>query len=482
MRIILFLLCFSICHYNTSAQEKWNLKTCVEYAMLNNLSVKQSDVQNRIAALTYQQSKYSVFPSANLGLNTAFNSGNNQDPTTFSKVTENYLSAGMQLQSSADIFNFFSKRATIASNYWELLAAQANVNKLKSDVALSTANAYLQVLLAKEQEHIAVVQIEQTQFQLSNTQKMVNAGALPELNLLQLEAQLALDSGNYISAKGNTAQLVFSLKSLMNIDASQQFDIETPPVESIPVEMIADLQPDYVYEQALLNQPQQLYNEFKLKAAQKSKEAAKASMYPTLTAFGSLSSNYLSFSKKPYYSKILTGYQSTGLLADAGNGVYYDVQSPVYTNGDVAGYIKPGTFGTQLNDNLRKSLGVSVSIPLFNGLSSKTNWERSKLTIRMAELQKERDNSKLKQDIYQAYNAAVVSFQKYNASKKSVEANEKSYDFAGKRFSIGSLSMFDLITTQNNLLRAKLENVINQFDYVFKMKVLEFYKGAGLKL
>jgi outer membrane protein len=100
----------------------------------------------------------------------------------------------------------------------------------------------------------------------------------------------------------------------------------------------------------------------------------------------------------------------------------------------------------------------------------------------MAELQKERDNSKLNQDIYQAYNAAVVSLQKYNASKKSVEANEKSYDFASKRYSIGSLSMFDLITSQNNLLRAKLENIISHFDYVFKMKVLEFYKGAGLKL
>ncbi len=482
MRIILFLIGFTFCFVFSFAQDKWNLKTCVEFAVLNNVSVKQSDVQNRMAALTYQQSKYSIFPSANLGLNTTFNSGNNQDPTTFSKVTENYVAAGMQLQSSADIFNFFSKRATIASNYWELLAAQANVNKLKSDVALSTANAYLQVLLAKEQENIAAVQIEQTKFQLNNTKKLVDAGALPELNLVQLEAQLALDSGNYISAKGNSIQLLLSLKSLMNVDASQPFEIETPPVESIPVEAIADLQPDYVYQQALLNQPQQLFNEFKLKAAQKTKEAAKASMYPSFSTFGNLGSNYLSFSKRPYYSRVLAGYQNTGLRADAGSGVYYDVQSPVYTNGEVLGYVKPNSLGTQLSDNLRKSLGISVTVPLFNGLSAKTNFERSKLNIKMAELQKERDNNKLKQDIYQAYQAAVVSLEKFNASQKSVEANEKSYDFAGKRFSIGALSTFDLITIQNNLLRARLEYIMNQFDYVFKMKVLEFYKGAGLKL
>ena len=483
MRIIFPLLfLFSVSNISVKAQEKWNLKTCIEYAITNNLSVKQSDIQTKLTALTYQQSRYGQLPSANFGFNTAFNSGNNQDPTTFSKVTENYLSAGMQLQSSADIFNFFSKRATIVANYWELMAAQANVNKLKSDIALSTANAYLQVLLAKEQERIAVVQIQQTQFQLDNTRKLVEAGSLPELNVLQLVAQLAIDSGNYISANGNAQQAVLNLKSLMNIDVSASFEIETPPVESIPTETTADLQPDYVYQQALVNQPQQIYNEFKLKAALKSRDAARAGMLPTLSAFGNFSSNYLSFSKRPYYSKILSGYQSTGLLADAGNGIYYDVQSPVYTNGNISGYVKPNAFGTQLSDNLRKSLGISISVPLFNGLSSKSNFERSKLNIRMVELQKQNDNNKLKQDIYQAYNAAIVSLQKFNASKKSVEANEITFQFAGKRFEIGALSMFDWITAQNNLLRAKLEYTINQFDYVFKMKVLEFYKGAGLKL
>jgi outer membrane protein len=158
------------------------------------------------------------------------------------------------------------------------------------------------------------------------------------------------------------------------------------------------------------------------------------------------------------------------------------VQSPVFNNGDIIGYIKPGSFNTQMNDNFRKSIGLSISVPLFNSASAKTYYEKSKLNIRSIELQKEQDNQKLKQDIYQAYTAAMVALQKFNASTKSVEANQKSYDFAIKRFNIGALSMYDLISSQNNLLRAKLEFSINQFDYVFKMKVLEFYKGAGLKL
>lgn len=465
-----------------SAQQKWNLQTCVEYAMAHNLGVTSTTVQAKISALTLKQSQLTRYPGLNLGMNTAFNSGNNQDPTTFNRVTENYLSAGFQLQTSADVFNFFSKRNTIAANEWNFMAAKASVSKVAYDIALSTANAYLQILLAMQQEDITKVQIQQTQFQLSNTRKMVDAGSLPELNATQLEAQLAADSGNYISAKGNVTQATLLLKSLMNIDAAQAFEIETPPVGSIPLETIADLQPEYVYEQALKNQPQQQVNDYNLKAAQKSILAAKAAKYPSISVFGNLSTNYLSFTKRAVYEKIVNGYQSTGLFADAGGGVFYDVQSPIYSNGNIIGHIRPSAFSTQLNDNFRKAFGLSVNIPIFNGGNAKINYERSKLNFESLQIQKQQDDQKLKQDIYQAYNAAVVALEKFNASKKSVEANEKTYDFAGKRFAIGALSTFDLITSQNNLLRAKLEYTLNQFDFVFKMKVLEFYKGAGLKL
>ena len=257
--------------------------------------------------------------------------------------------------------------------------------------------------------------------------------------------------------------------------------METPPVDKIPLEPIADLQPEYVYTQALQNQPQQIGNEYRMKAALKNAEVAKASRYPTLSAFASLSSNYLSFSKKPIYNKVLSGYQSTGLIVNAG-GVTYDVQAPVLTNGDVLGYYKPNSFSTQLKDNFRKSLGLSLNVPLFNGFNAQLNIKRSNLNIKTIELQKEQDNLKLKQDIYQAYTAAVTSLQKYQASLKAVDASEKTYSFAEKRHNIGALSTFDLITSQNNLLRARLESTMNQVDYVFKMKVLEFYKGAGLKL
>ena len=482
MRLFIFSVILLLFGSVAFSQKKWDLKNCVEYAMQNNISVKQSDVQSKISELTSKQSKLSQLPNVNISTNGAYNSGNNQDPTTFTRVTQNYYSAGIQLQSSADIFNFFSKRNTIAANEWELLAAKANVNKIKYDIALSTANAYLQILLAKEQQKIAGTQIEQTTSQLQRTRKQVNAGALPELNATQLEAQLAADSGNYITAKGNVAQSILAIKSLMNIDAGEEFDIETPPVETIPIESIGDLQPEYVYGEALKNQPLQLGNEFRLKAAQKSLVASKAARYPSVSLFGSLGTNYLAFNKRPIYDKIVTGYTSSGLVADAGGGVLYDVQMPVFTNGNVIDYIKSATLGEQIKNNFRKSVGINLSIPIFNGWNASSLYERNKLNLSRVQLQKDQDNQKLKQDIYQAYTAAMVALEKNNAAQKAVAANEKAFDFAGKRFNIGALSTFDYIITQNNLLRSKLEYSITRFDYVFKMKVLEFYKGAGLKL
>jgi outer membrane protein len=467
--------------FKVEAQEKWNLKNCVEYAMANNITVRQGSVLTKQADLTLNQTKLSRWPSLFLNNSNSFNSGLSQDPTTFNRVTENYFASGFQLQSSADIFNFFSKRNTIAANEWDVLAAKANVDKTKNDIALSTANAYLQALLAKEQQNIASVQLQQTTAQLNNTRKLVDAGNLPELNATQLEAQQASDSGNYINARGNYVQALLSLKSLMNIDAGKDFDIENPSIASIPLDPIAELQPELVYQEALKNQPLQRSNVYKLKAAEKYKAAARASMYPTISAFGNLNTNYLTFINKPIYESLLQGYVPTSLVTDV-NGSLYDVKSPIFTNGNRIGYQKYPGFRSQLSDNFGKSFGIAISVPIFNGYTLRTQYEKSKLNIESAQLQQELDNMNLKQDIFQAYNAALIALEKFNAGKKSVEANEKALLYATKRYDIGSLSTLELITTQNNLLRAKLEYSINQYDYVFKMKVLEFYKGAGLKL
>lgn len=458
-----------------NAQEKWDLRKIVDYAVANNISIKQADVQTAISGLTYNQSKLSQYPNVNYSGNSSFNSGRNQDPTSFKLITQSYFNASMQLQTSVDIFNWFSKRNTITANQWQYEAAKANTDKLRDDISLAVANNYLQILLAREQENIAQVQLKQTQAQLSNTRKLVNAGSLPELNAAELEAQEALDSANYISAKGNVEQSILVLKSNMNFDAATPFDVVVPPVELIPIEKIADLQPTDVYALALKNLPQQRVNGFRLKAANNLAEAAKGRLYPSFSAFGILGNGYNSLAQEVIASTFINPPIGKVTLGTVDYSVYPNQPVPVFQYG------KP-TFFNQLNQNFRQSFGVGLSVPIFSGGQLRTNYERSKLDIKTAQLQQEADDQKIKQDIYQAYNAATVALEKFNASRKSVDASLRTLAFAQKRYEVGMLGTFELITQQNNLFRAKLQAVLNQYDYVFKMKVLEFYRGQGLKL
>ena len=361
------------------------------------------------------------------------------------------------------------------------MSAKASVEKLKNDLALTVANSYLQVLLAIEQENIARIQVQQDSAQLEIVRKQVNAGTLPELNAVEVEAQLASDSANLITAIGNITQAKYVLKSNMNLDAATPLELETPPVEKIPVEPIADLQPDHVYALALQNLPQQRVSQYNINAAKKNVLAAKGSLHPSISAYGSLSTNYGYF-RTPIYDQVLSGYGPSGLVVPDGSGGFIDVQRPLYTIGGKKGFVSADPLGTQFSNNFGQQIGISISFPVFNGWQAKAGYKRAQLNVRNLEYQKELDDANLKQDIYQAYNAAVVAMEKFTSSKKAVDVAQQTYDFSTKRYTVGMLTTLEQITNQNNLFKAKLQYILNQFDYVFKMKVLEFYKGQGIKL
>ncbi|HSU29306.1 MAG TPA: TolC family protein [Chitinophagaceae bacterium] len=455
--------------------QKWDLRKCVEYAILNNISVKQADLQVRFANLDFLQSKSAKQPTANFNGNLGYSAGRNQDPTTFSLITTGYWFNSYSLQAGIDLFNWFTKKNTVAVKELDLRASEAGFEKAKNDISLNVAVAYLQVLLAREQTNLSRVQVGQTLAQLDITRKQVDAGNLPELSAAQVESQLATDSSNLIAAETSSQQLLLQLKALLNLDAALPFDIESPPVELVPVESLADLQPDAVYALAMKNMPQQRMDEIKLNSARKSVEVARGSMYPTISLFGSLGSTFNNKAR----AVISKTQVNTPIGNVTVNGSSYQVfpVSPF----DFFTYGKQGYF-SQLNQNFRQSVGLSVSVPILNGGSLRTNWERSKLTVKQVELENESNSMTLKQDIYKAYTDAVAAVQKFNASKKSVETALKAYDFGKKRYDLGLLSTFELLNLQNALQTAKTQLLYVQYDYVFKLKLLEFQRGQGLKL
>ncbi|MHA4808379.1 TolC family protein [Flavitalea flava] len=455
--------------------DKWSLKRCVDYAVSNNISIKQSDIQARLSGLTLKQSKLNQIPTLDAGSGLGINSGRSQNPSTYTLSTQTYFANSLSLQSNVTLFNFFNVRNTIEANRFAWEAALANSEKLKNDISLNVANAYLQVLLSREQANTAELQLRLSQSQLGITRKRVNAGALPELNAAELEAQVAQDSSNLISIKSTVVQNILTLKAYMALDASVPFEVDAPPVDQIPVERIEDLQPEAVYSLALNYQPLQKMDKLQVASAQKTVSATKGAQYPLFSLSASLGSNYISSIQEPILSTARPGIDTVkGIrVASSGGALVQDV-----VNFD----FRKTPYFRQLDQNFSQFVGMNISIPIFKNGTLHTNYQKSKLSLRNTELQLDQDNLTLKQNIYQAYTAALAAHQKFEANQISVITTKKSFDYAQKRYNVGMLNTIDLLTNQNNYFNAKINVLYAQYDYVFKMKVLEFYKGLGIKL
>jgi outer membrane protein len=486
MKYILYLFFITVSlSANAQAPQLWDLKTCVEYAIQHNISVQQADIQARLAKLQADLAKSNQLPTLNGSTGMGLRLGRSIDPTTNGFTNTQFLYNNFGLNGGVQIFNAgkLKNSADAATLSWQ--ASEADKQNTSNDISLSVATYYLQVLSAIEQAEISKIQIAQTIQQLSATKKRVEVGLLPELNLLELETQLANDSSTFISANSNIDQSKMLLKALLNLDASQPFDIQVQAVDQIKLQSFADLQPDYVYTVAAQNLPSVKAANLRVKAAEKNKLVAKANFYPTLSFGYNLSSQ---FSNVFNY---VSGYNLTGVSTPNAstpfvtvNSAKYYIQSPVYTPVTTQrnwGNIWNG-WGDQVNNNFGQSFGLQMSIPIFNGNQSKIGYQQSKLNYRNANLQQENTNLKLKQDIYTAYNNAVIAFNKLVANQKAVVSAEKTYLFATKRYDLGLLGTIELLNNQNNFLKAKVNFKAAQYEYVFRIKLLEFYKGESLSL
>lgn len=465
--------------------EKWDLKTCVEYAIQHNISVQQADVQARLAKLQADLAKNNQLPTVNGSSGMGLRLGRSIDPTTNGFTNTQFLFNNFGLNGGVQIFNAGKLRNTADATQLSWQASLADMQNAANDISLNVATFYLQILSAIEQTEIAKIQISQTKEQLIATKKRVDVGLLPEINLLELETQLANDSSNYISAISSVEQSKLSLKALLNLDAAKPFDVLVQPVEQIKLQNFADLQPEYVFSIASQNLPNVKAANYRVKAAEKNVKSAKANFYPTLSFGYSLSSNFSN------QFKYISGYEFGGYstpttsspFVNINNTKYY-IQSPIYTTTTSTrnwSNIWNG-WGKQVDNNFGQSFGFQLNVPIFSAGQSKISYQQAKLNYRSATLQEENTQRKLKQDIFSAYTTALVALNKLNATQKAMVSAEKAYSFATKRYELGLLGTIELLNNQNNYLKAKVNFKAAQYEYVFRVKLLEFYKGENLSL
>jgi outer membrane protein len=462
--------------YAQQQDDIWTLQRSVQYALSHNLSIKQNELNERLAKLTLKQSQFSQIPSLNVNTGYGRSYGRSVDPTTnqFVKGSYDFLSMG----GSADVllFGWFQKRNTISANKLSLAASGAELDQLKDDISLNVATGYLRALLALEQIHVNEKQVELTKAQLGQTSKFVEAGRLPELNLAQVQSQLAGDSANLIKAISNYNSSILDLKALLNLDFEVRFDIIAPEVDIADQVNLATLDPNSIYQEASGHFGSIKSQKLRLAAAEKAVDASKGALWPQLSLNAQLGTNYAST-----YTEVtgvrITGSQITPAYVQPLDTLFFPVYQPTYEY-----TTRRIPLGSQLDQNFRQTVSFNLNIPVFNAWQAQYSLRQAKINRQSMELNKDQAELKLKQDVYKAYNEARNAVQQYKASERAAEAAQRAFLFAEKRYELGLTNTIDYLIIQNNQFVAEANQLSAKYDLIFKLKVIDYYLGKELKL
>jgi outer membrane protein len=366
---------------------------------------------------------------------------------------------------------------TIKANQYNYLSSAESYLQQRNDLALNVATAYINVIFSDEILQISKAQYKITQEQLDRTQKLADAGTLAKSAVYDLKAQLANEEVNVTSSDNNYQIAMLTLKQLLNLDTLNNFNITRPNVDILNNEL-ATLSVQNIYESALKNQHSIKSANYNLLAAEKSLDVAKGRVSPTLSATGSLGTGTSELDKTidavNYVGPEQTSYYVADPL-DPSNPL-----APIYQpKVDIVTSKKP--FADQFKDNVNKSIGFTLSIPIFNGLQTVTGVKNAKLNTLNAKYTQDLTEQNLYKTIAQAFANARAALNKFNANKSSVEASEQSFFYAQQKYNVGAISTFDYNNAKTRLQNAQSNLVQAKYDYVFKLKVLDYYQGKELK-
>ncbi|MBP8033174.1 MAG: TolC family protein [Bacteroidia bacterium] len=478
MKTILYTVLFlGIAQLSSAQSSVWDLQQCVDYAQKNNISLKQSEISAKINKNNAAQSKAAILPTINAGAQHTYNFGRTIDRYTNTFANTQVLSQNFYVSSNVVLWSGLAQYNTIKANQYNYLSSAESYLQQRNDLALNVATAYINVIFSDEILQISKAQYKITQEQLDRTQKLADAGTLAKSAVYDLKAQLANEEVNVTSSDNNYQIAMLTLKQLLNLDTLNNFNITRPNVDILNNEL-ATLSVQNIYESALKNQHSIKSANYNLLAAEKSLDVAKGRVSPTLSATGSLGTGTSELDKNIDAVNYLGPEQTSYYVADPLDPS--NPLAPIYQpKVEVVTSKKP--FADQFKDNVNKSIGFTLSIPIFNGLQTVTGVKNAKLNTLNAKYTQDLTEQNLYKTIAQAFANARAALNKFNANKSSVEASEQSFFYAQQKYNVGAISTFDYNNAKTRLQNAQSNLVQAKYDYVFKLKVLDYYQGKELK-
>ncbi|MBS4013123.1 MAG: TolC family protein [Bacteroidetes bacterium] len=470
IRSIAFLIVFVIaCNVSFGQKKQWSINECIEYAWENNLRLKQQQLRVYIAKQSLLQSRGNLFPTLNANASHLYNYGRTVDPLTNEFATERIQSNNFSISSGLTVFSGLQIYNTIKQSKLELEAEEYDVSKMRNDITLSIALAYLQIIYSLEVLETTNNQVEITRQQLERTKKLVDAGTQPRGALFTIEAQLASEELQLINAQNRLNLAYLDLAQMLDIKDVENFEIKSPEVEFVPQKEY-EYSPMQIYNVAIGVQPEIKSADIRVKSAEKGLAIARGARSPMLSLRGSYGTGYTENSRE--IVDIIPGEPTEIGVTAMGEPVF----APTFQYNT---QIKP--FSDQLNDNLNHSFGFYLTIPIFNNFQVSAAVSRSKINLDNSRISNQLVKDQLFKNIQQAHADASAALRRYSASLKNVEALKESFRYIEQRFNVGMVNYIEYNDAKNRLATAESELLQSKFEYVFRTSILDFYMGNPLR-
>ena len=466
--ILIIILTFSI---KSQSQDLWTLTDCVNRALKENISIKQSELDYLDSEISRKTAIGNFLPNLNIGSSHSWNVGLNQNITTglLENITTQFSS--MNLNMNVDILNGLKNIKQLHLANLSILANQYQLADMKENISLLVANSFLQILFNKEILKVQELQFEISKEELQRAIELVRSGVIPKGDLYEFEANLTSVEKSVIDAKNSLKLAKIALAQLLLIDDYENFDIVDVDYK-LRISNILDKSPDEIFSYAVENKNEIKIAETNLEIAKKSLEFNKSFLQPRLSAFYSLSTRIA-------YSDRLIGSGDFNLVPV---GVVENTNERVLAPVQATKIVPPKSFSDQFDINKGQNYGLSLSIPILNGFSVRSNVKRSKINVQRSENLLFQRKLDLENTINQAYSDAYGSLKAYEASKKSLDSRKLSFEYAKEKLNIGVLNPYEYSQVKQRFESAQSDLIRSKFDLIFKLKVLEFYFGVPVKI
>lgn len=453
MKKSILILAMSIVSFSFAQEKQWTLQECVNYALENNISVRQSELDTELANENVRTAKGNFLPGVNASASQNFNFGSYIDQNG-SRIAADSRGNNFGVNTGITIFNGFQNTNTYKQSKLGFESSKLQLAILKDNISLNVVNSYLNVLFNKESLRISEDKIKVTEQQLEQIQKLVDAGVRAVADLSEVKAQLASDQQGLVNSQNSVDIALLNLAQLLQT-SHIGFDVQSMELDIASVALMYDNTED-IFNIAVEGRPELKSAQLGIEDAEYSIEIAKGAYMPTLSASASAGTSY----------QHRQGQKDERVIIDATSPTGFSTVS----NG----------FGTQLEDNLGYNVGINLSIPIFNRNQSKARVNRAKINAEKSKTRLIEAKQDLRVKIENAYADTKATLKQFESAKLSVLAQEEAFNNAKGRYDLGVMTSFDFEQVRSRFVSAQSALINAKYNFVFKSKVLDFYAGKSL--